>query len=186
MKFTNRSRGVLVIALMTCLPMSGAWATHRAEAEQAIAEAQAAHEKAASKNAAAPETAAMIEQARELLASRQFTKALEIANKARTEDTFTAEQESRTAKATDAGAKGEEALASIRAAEEARKKAAAVGGEWRDTAEMITNAEGLANSGNDAEAIDLANKAKRQGELGYTQAMREKNAGIPSYVYKKP
>ena len=66
------------------------------------------------------------------------------------------------------------ATQAIEAAEAARKKAASVGGEWSDAAQLITDAEGLAKSGQYGQAIELANQAKRQGELGYEQALGEK------------
>jgi hypothetical protein len=60
-----------------------------------------------------------------------------------------------------------------------------VGGEWRDTGKMIKEAEDLMKSGEYEKALKLATKAKHQGELGYAQAMSEKDAGFPSYVHAK-
>jgi len=68
-------------------------------------------------------------------------------------------------------------------AEAARKKAASVGGEWRDTGKFIKKAKAAAKKGEYAEAMKLANKAYRQGELGYQQAMGQKNADFPSYMH---
>ncbi|MTW20049.1 hypothetical protein [Allochromatium palmeri] len=75
-----------------------------------------------------------------------------------------------------------QALASIEAAEAARQRADSVGGEWRDTATMIEQAKTLAADGRYAAAIELANDAKRQGELGYDQALGEQHADFPAYV----
>ncbi|EXJ16600.1 hypothetical protein [Imhoffiella purpurea] len=180
MKNRQHSVAAILTALILAVPMTSAWATHRNDAEQAIAEAKAAHEKAAEANAASDETANMIEQAEGLMPSRQFTKAREIANKAKQQDTFAYEQATGAAKTDETAAS--EAERAIAAAEQARKKAASVDGEWRDTAKMIGEAESLAKSGKYREATDLAEKARRQGELGYDQAMHEKDADFPSYV----
>ena len=182
MKDWRFARGTLIAALLVVLPASSAWATHRDEAERAIAEAKAAHAKAGEAKAASAETAALIEQAEQMLPTRQYTKAVEIANKAREQDSFAYQQ------ATSGGgdkAASQQAEQAIAAAEEARKKASSVGGEWRDTGKMIEEAQGLAKSGKFEEAVALAGKAQRQGELGYAQALQEKNAGFPDYVTKK-
>ncbi len=70
----------------------------------------------------------------------------------------------------------------IAAAEAARKKAASVGGEWRDTGKLIKKAKAAAEKGDDAKAVKLATQARKQGELGYQQAMDQKNAGVPTYM----
>lgn len=72
--------------------------------------------------------------------------------------------------------------AAIDKAEESRNKAAGVGGEWRDTASLIEEAQALAAKGDYGAALRLANDAFRQGELGYQQAVQEKNAGFPAYM----
>ncbi|MFZ0788148.1 MAG: hypothetical protein WAM94_00820, partial [Chromatiaceae bacterium] len=169
------------------IPVSGAWAAHRSEADQAIAAAKAAHEKAAAAGGASAETATLIKQAEELIPSRQYTKAIELANQAMKQDAFAASQAAGGAgdsAPVDPGAKAgaEQAIAD---AEAARKKAATVGGEWRDTAKMIKEAQDLVKSGEYDKAIKLANMAKRQGELGYAQSLAEKNAGFPSYMHAK-
>ncbi len=61
----------------------------------------------------------------------------------------------------------------IKAAMDAWNKAKSVSGEWRDTAKMIRDAKKLADSGKEQEAIDLANKARMQGEAGYEQAVSQ-------------
>ncbi len=73
--------------------------------------------------------------------------------------------------------------ATIEKAEDARKKASAVGGEWRDTGKVIKKAEVAAKKGDYGTALKLANDAYRQGELGYQQAMSQKGAGFPSYLH---
>ena len=75
-----------------------------------------------------------------------------------------------------------QALAGIEAAEAARRRADSVGGEWRDTAAMIEKARTLAEAGRYGAAVELANDAKRQGELGYDQALGEQHADFPAYV----
>ncbi len=62
----------------------------------------------------------------------------------------------------------------IRAAEVARNKAASVGNEWRDTRKHVKEARAAAEEGKLELAIQLANQAKQEGELAYTQAMMEK------------
>ena len=66
--------------------------------------------------------------------------------------------------------------AAYEAAEAARKAAAKVGFEWRDTRRMILLAKKLAEEGKYARAIRLANRAKRQGELGVMQAREQETA----------
>lgn len=70
----------------------------------------------------------------------------------------------------------------ITAAQEARKKAAAVGGEWRDIGKFLKEAEQAAKKGDFATANKLVEKAKQQGELGYEQAMNQKGVGLPEYM----
>ena len=70
----------------------------------------------------------------------------------------------------------------LRAAEAAQKTAAEVGGEWRDVGKLIKAAKAAADSGAYGKATALANKARQQSELGYKQALAEKNAGMPDYV----
>jgi len=70
----------------------------------------------------------------------------------------------------------------IEKAEAAKKKAASVKGEWRDTGKIIKKAKAAAEKGDYTKAIKMANTAYRQGELGYQQAVEQKNAGFPSYM----
>ena len=71
----------------------------------------------------------------------------------------------------------------ITAADEARKHAASVGGEWRDTGKMIKKAKGLLKKGDFVAAAKIANKAAKQGHLGYEQAMSQKDLKMPSYLH---
>lgn len=188
MKTRNFATGVLAAIVLATLPMTSAWATHRTDAEKAIAEAKSLQQQAVSAGADTKETAALIKEAEGLLRTRQYTKAVELVTKAMKQDQF-ALTEARAAKGgvappidSDKKAEAEKAIA---AAEAARKKAASVKGEWRDTKKMIKEAEELVKSGDFDEAIKKANKAKRQGELGYDQALSQKGADFPDYVLKQ-
>lgn len=59
------------------------------------------------------------------------------------------------------------------AAEAARKKAASVGFEWRDTRKLLKKAAAAAESGDYAKAEKLAGEAKFQGEAAYAQAQEQ-------------
>ena len=72
--------------------------------------------------------------------------------------------------------------AAVEKADASRKKAASVGGEWRDTGKMIKKAKAAAEKGDYKKALKLANTAYRQGELGYKQAMSQKGVGFPAYM----
>ena len=67
-------------------------------------------------------------------------------------------------------------------AEAARKKAASVGGEWRDTGKFLKQAEEAAGKEDYATAVKLAKKAKFEGEAGYEQAMAQQTLVMPSYL----
>ena len=75
-----------------------------------------------------------------------------------------------------------QAQKAIAAAENAQKKAASVDGEWRDTGKIIKKAKAAQSKGDYAQAVKLANKAERQGELGYEQAHSQEKLQIPSYL----
>jgi hypothetical protein len=180
MKTRSFSAGVLAATLTLSLAGS-AWAAHRNDAEQAIAEAKAVQTQATAAGVNTGETAKLIEEAQGLLTSRQYTKAIELAKQAMSEDRFAMTR----AGGGSGSAAAAEAEKAIAAAEASRKKAAAVGGEWRDVANTITQAGELAKTGDFSGAIKLANQAERQGELGYIQAMAEKNATFPSYMLPK-
>ncbi len=58
----------------------------------------------------------------------------------------------------------------------ALNKAADVRGEWRDSRDILKDAEQAAAAGDLTKAMELATIAKRQGELGYAQAMEQRKA----------
>ena len=75
------------------------------------------------------------------------------------------------------GASAASANSAIEAAEAALDKARSVDGEWRDAkSKMIKGAKEAAAKGDFEKAIKLANKAKFEGEMGYAQAMEQKDA----------
>jgi len=68
--------------------------------------------------------------------------------------------------------------AAIKTAESSLKKAASVGGEWRDSKKKyIKGAKAALSKGDIKKAMQLANKAKFEAEMGYTQAMEQQKAG---------
>ena len=81
-----------------------------------------------------------------------------------------------------AAADKSQAQSAIEAAENARKKAASADGEWRDTGKIIEKAKAAQAEGDYGQAVKLANKAERQGELGYEQAHSQKEFKLPSYL----
>ncbi len=81
-----------------------------------------------------------------------------------------------------AAASDKAAQDAIAAAEQARKKAASVKGEWRDTGKIIKQAEQARKKGEFDKAIILANKAERQGKYGYEQAISQQTFKMPSYL----
>jgi hypothetical protein len=209
MKIGRYLNGVVIAVLLAAIPAAGAWATYRSEAERAIAAAKQAQEKAAAAGVASGQTEQMIKEAEGLLPSRQYTKARQLAKEAqklsesaveeakaapppskpaqpspapKANPTATAGENNAAPAAAPAAGSAEEAQKSIAAAELARQRAASVGGEWRDTGKMIKDATLAAKAGDYAEAVRLADKAKHQGDLGYEQAIREKNADFPPYM----
>ncbi len=64
-------------------------------------------------------------------------------------------------------------------AEASRKKASSVGGEWwmASMPNPMKNADEAAKAGKYEQACELVQMVKDWGELGYAQALREKNAG---------
>ena len=73
--------------------------------------------------------------------------------------------------------------ASYEAAEAARKKAASVKYEWRDTAKILKQAKKAADKGDYETAEKLANKARMQGEMAVAQA-KEQEQLWPTAVVK--
>ncbi len=63
--------------------------------------------------------------------------------------------------------------ATYEAAEAARKKAASMSYEWRDTAKILKQAKAAADKGDYKTAEKLANKAKLQGEMAVAQAKEQ-------------
>lgn len=191
MKIRSVTQGALAALLLAGLPLTNTWAAHRSEAEQAIAEAKTSQQKASAAGVAT-DTSALIKEAEGLLPSRQYTKAIELAEQAKKQNEFALSQTAAASRAGEGGAatsadstKKAEAEKAIADAEAARKKAASASGEWRDTKKMIKQAEDLVKAGNYDEAIKVAGKAKRQGELGYEQALGQKGATFPSYVQQQ-
>ena len=74
-----------------------------------------------------------------------------------------------------------EIQAMIDDADKSRKKAASVKSEWRDTNKFIKQARKDLAAGKYESAIKLAKKAQREGELGYQQAMNQKESFMPGY-----
>ena len=73
-------------------------------------------------------------------------------------------------------------LSELAAAEAARKKAASVGGEWRDIGKILKKAKKALKAGDGSKCVKLANKARRQGEIGYAQALAERATAANSYT----
>jgi len=76
-----------------------------------------------------------------------------------------------------------EVSAAIQAAVNSVEAAKAVRGEWRDSYKILGKAKKAYHKGDMATAMTLANKVKRQGELGKAQALAEKKyQSMPSSV----
>jgi hypothetical protein len=182
MKPQTLAKRLMIACLLIALPATATWATTRQEAEAAIAEAKAVHEKATAMGAADSQAAEMIEEATALLSTRQYTKSEMIAYWAIRQAEYAMKINSGETVVEDDKAAMAESL--IAAAEEARKRAASVGGEWRDTADLIKSAQTLAGAGDFDQAIEAASAAKFQADRGYEQAMAEQGADFPDYVLK--
>ncbi len=65
-----------------------------------------------------------------------------------------------------------------------KKKAAAVGGEWRDTGKILKKADKAAKKGDYGTAKKLAQKAAFQGRAGQEQAASQVGVGNPGYLYR--
>ena len=71
----------------------------------------------------------------------------------------------------------------IEQADQARQKAGAVNGEWRDTGKMIKGAQKALAAGDLEGAAKMAKKAQQQGELGYDQAVvQQQKFKMPGYI----
>lgn len=75
-----------------------------------------------------------------------------------------------------AAADAESFKTAYEAADAARKKAASVGYEWRDTKKILKQAKKAADGGDFAKAETLAIKAQKQGEAGVAQAAEQEEA----------
>ena len=75
------------------------------------------------------------------------------------------------------------ALDMIREAKEWQAEAAAVGGEWRDVQPLIEQAERAAAQGNYAKAIERAEFARFQAEMGFRQMRAQEQVVNPSFLY---
>ena len=76
-----------------------------------------------------------------------------------------------------AGATDEAAfVAAYNAAAKARKAVRKAGFEWRDLRTMLRESKKLGKKGEYEKAIELANRAKRQAELGLIQAEEQESA----------
>lgn len=62
-------------------------------------------------------------------------------------------------------------------AQAANAKAASVGHEWRDTAQILEQAQEALSKGDYARSVQLAEQARLFGEAGYQQALSQQNAG---------
>jgi hypothetical protein len=71
----------------------------------------------------------------------------------------------------------------IEKAEAARKQAASVDGEWRDTGKIIDEAKAELAKGQVVTAMKLAAEAHKQGVLGYQQAVSQRELKMPSYLH---
>ena len=71
----------------------------------------------------------------------------------------------------------EAATSLIKEASAENKKAAKVGGLWRDANKMIKKAKAALEKGDIKKAMKLAKAAKKQGKLGQVQASDQKSAG---------
>lgn len=176
MKIRHLPKRIVIAALAIGLTMNTARASHQTDAEPAIA----------ADTAGSPDAATMIGKAESLISAQQSSQAVDMTNEAANQDRIRiALQEASDAGGIDVAADRDAAHA-IHQAEQARKLAASVGGEWRDVGQMIEDAQRLAKSGRFQDAIDLANQAKRQAELGHGQAIRERHADFPAYVRPHP
>jgi len=72
-----------------------------------------------------------------------------------------------------ANGQAEAAQEAIASAKAALKRAEDEGAAWRDTGDLIKQAEAATAEGNHQEAIDLANEARRQSELAIQQKYDE-------------
>lgn len=71
----------------------------------------------------------------------------------------------------------------IHDAKQAFEKAVAAQGGWESTSKLLKDAQLNATKGDSTKALELANRAKREAELSYTEAMNQnKNWSEPDYL----
>lgn len=79
-------------------------------------------------------------------------------------------------------AAGDDFEAAYKAADEARKKAASVGGEWRDIGKFLKKSKEI-QAKDPEKAMKLVAKAKFQAEMGYKQAVDQQGKDLtPAYL----
>ena len=155
MKIAKMLRMSAVLALVFGL-LSGCATTPSEEqtaAEQAIAEAKAAVAEAQAGGWPNAEAENLLKQAEEAYDAKDYAKATELANKSK------------------------QYIAASKAIFDAKAAAAAAeaaGSPWRDTENLIGQAEQALSEGDTAKAIQLANEARRQAENALAQAEAEK------------
>ena len=155
MKIAKMLRMSAVLALVFGL-LAGCATTPSEEqtaAEQAIAEAKAAVAEAQAGGWPNAEAENLLKQAEAAYDSKDYAKATELANKSK--------QYIAASKA-------------IYDAKAAVAAATAAGSPWRDTENLIGQAEQALSQGDTAKAIQLANEARRQAENALAQANAEK------------
>ncbi|HEY0719756.1 MAG TPA: hypothetical protein VGE50_00730, partial [Gammaproteobacteria bacterium] len=151
MKIAKMLRISVVFALVFGL-LAGCATTPSEEqtaAEQAIAEAKAAIAEAEAGGWPNEQASALLQQAEEAFAKEDYTAAADLANKSK------------------------QHVAASKAIFDAKAAAAAAeqaGSPWRDTENLIGQAEKALSEGDTAKAIQLANEARRQAENALRQA----------------
>ena len=71
----------------------------------------------------------------------------------------------------------------LKEAREWQRKAASVDGEWRDVQSLLDRAEQAAASGDFRHAIELAESARFQSEMGYRQMRTQERVVNPPFLY---
>ncbi len=123
----------------------------------------------------------ILKKAEKAAAAGDFKKAAKLANQAREQGEFALAQSIEQANAgprfDKIEAKIKAADAEMAAAESARKGAAKLGYEWRDTGKIMKKAKQAYSAMDYVKAAKLAKKARLQGELAQAQAAAQQNAG---------
>lgn len=123
----------------------------------------------------------ILKKAEKAAAAGDYKKAERLANQAREQGEFALAQAKDQA---DAGPRFDKISAKIKAAdgelaaaEAARKAAAKLGFEWRDTGKIMKQAKQAYKAMDYAKAAKLAKRARLQGELAQAQAATQQSAG---------